>query len=355
MAIHGFPTEIFYGLCREVASLNTETNSATAISAASAGDTVVGCADTSKLQVDELVAYYSAANDHYYAGKVKSINTNVSIELAWALEGAVQAGANLKNWWVPSTHPSDFGYRSIADYWYDAVIAAFPGINTGTHGVFGDSYIANGNIVTRLAEKLTGASAVYNLGVGGNRVSEMIARYDTDIVPLDLDYCWCDGGVNEVLSLVPLATYQANVTTLVDMLAADGIQPFWFGVPPIMQQYTHSKLLADNTIYTGTYTPNVASASLDAAHTQLTATGYDFKTDSGSPTNVEISEDGTKWISCTSVVSTTDSEIVTTFRTVPKGSYQTRVTNHDGNSNSAGQGTFTVSPYGGVQSDLTIQ
>lgn len=73
-----------------------------------------------------------------------------------------------------------------------------------------------------------------NRGVSGNKTSDMIARWSTDMTPLaaTAKYAIIQGGVNDIPNGVSAATLEANLTTLAGLATTDGFIPVMCTVTP---------------------------------------------------------------------------------------------------------------------------
>ncbi len=61
-----------------------------------------------------------------------------------------------------------------------------------------------------------------NVGVGGNRASDMLARLERDVIPFHPDYVTLSAGVNDANTGVPPEDYARDITAIVDRLGACG-------------------------------------------------------------------------------------------------------------------------------------
>jgi lysophospholipase L1-like esterase len=72
---------------------------------------------------------------------------------------------------------------------------------------------------------------VINNGIGGQTSTDLAARIATMVVNMKPKYCFLEIGVND--SGGALATYQANMGTIVDAINAAGIKPVIFEIAPL--------------------------------------------------------------------------------------------------------------------------
>jgi len=66
---------------------------------------------------------------------------------------------------------------------------------------------------------------VYNMGIDGNTTQQMAERFDSDVVPVNPEYCIILGGVNDILYSVPLSETKENLLSLYRACASNGITP----------------------------------------------------------------------------------------------------------------------------------
>lgn len=88
------------------------------------------------------------------------------------------------------------------------------------------------NLVSALVDRRLG---IVNKGVGGNTTAQMLARVQPDVVALAPKMCLFMGGTNDIATAVPLATTQANITSIADAVSAAGIEFVIATIPPRSQ------------------------------------------------------------------------------------------------------------------------
>jgi hypothetical protein len=134
---------------------------------------------------------------------------------------------------------------------FEAPSAAGPIISNPAARIvcLGDSWVAGDlgstvqrePITTQLALELPYATII-NAGVGGNKITDMIARFDADVASHDPEYVVINTGTNEAYS--PLSgTFLPNAVDdfivvyrrLLNMIAAIGARPIIIGVPALAQ------------------------------------------------------------------------------------------------------------------------
>jgi lysophospholipase L1-like esterase len=77
---------------------------------------------------------------------------------------------------------------------------------------------------------LLGGSDIFfvsNAGIGGNTTTQMLARFQTDVVALSPDVVFIMGGTNDVLNTVPtpIGEFMSNMKSMIDIARANGIMP----------------------------------------------------------------------------------------------------------------------------------
>jgi lysophospholipase L1-like esterase len=68
------------------------------------------------------------------------------------------------------------------------------------------------------------ATDIVNASVGGNKTADVLASLQTDVLALSPAVCVVMIGVNDWINGVPLATFKANLTSIVDQIQAKGIK-----------------------------------------------------------------------------------------------------------------------------------
>jgi lysophospholipase L1-like esterase len=81
-----------------------------------------------------------------------------------------------------------------------------------------------------------------NAGVAGDRTDQMLARMATDVLAYKPGWCHVLAGTNDVGQAVPLATIQANLTTIWNTLDSAGIRVIAGTIPP-RNTYTGTMLV----------------------------------------------------------------------------------------------------------------
>lgn len=100
-------------------------------------------------------------------------------------------------------------------------------LNDGTHVLLGDSWFYDEGIFQRLNERLPN-SVIINSGIGGNRVEDLINRFDTAVVPYKPDYVWIMCGTNDYFGSVAYYTFAAQMDILLAKIADIGAKAICF-------------------------------------------------------------------------------------------------------------------------------
>jgi len=95
----------------------------------------------------------------------------------------------------------------------------------------GDSITNGGGDVTtaaypfpQIARDVTGYNTV-NAGVPGDTTSDMVTRFDTDVIAESPDYVVILGGINDILTSVSLPTIEDNLSTMITAANTASIDP----------------------------------------------------------------------------------------------------------------------------------
>ncbi len=113
---------------------------------------------------------------------------------------------------------------------------------------FGDSWIAGDgstpereSILTQLAIELPQATII-NKGSGGNTITDLLSRFDTDVVPLNPDYVIVNTGTNDSYNpssgtFFPNAVdyFAYSMNELISRIMAIGARPIVIGVPGLAE------------------------------------------------------------------------------------------------------------------------
>ncbi|EJN32123.1 GDSL-like Lipase/Acylhydrolase [Pseudomonas sp. GM84] len=127
-------------------------------------------------------------------------------------------------------------------------------LNRGKHVLLGDSWFTSGgDFHNRLIARLNKATVV-SAGVPGNRASQLIARFQTDVVPQNPDFVWVMVGTNDYYADVSNADFEQQILQLRSMIQQIGAQPIFFNatvgaISYVPEQLTKSRSYALNVRY----------------------------------------------------------------------------------------------------------
>ncbi|KZX63175.1 hypothetical protein A3710_17150 [Stutzerimonas frequens] len=101
-------------------------------------------------------------------------------------------------------------------------------INRGKHVLLGDSWFTSGGeFHNALTVKLNKAQVV-SKGIPGNRASQLLERFDADVVAEAPDYVWVMVGTNDYYASVSPALFDQQINQLRARILAIGAQPIFF-------------------------------------------------------------------------------------------------------------------------------
>lgn len=72
---------------------------------------------------------------------------------------------------------------------------------------------------------------VCNAGIGGNTTTQMLSRFNSDVLPFLPDELWGEGGINDYA--LSEETTKANLTSIFDLADANGIYVRWSTISPL--------------------------------------------------------------------------------------------------------------------------
>jgi hypothetical protein len=102
-------------------------------------------------------------------------------------------------------------------------------IDFGTHMVFGDSWVFDAvGPAARLAARLPNAT-VSKSGAGGNKASDLIARFDADVTAAGpFDFVWLIVGTNDISAAITAPVFATNIAILINKIQEIGATPILF-------------------------------------------------------------------------------------------------------------------------------
>ena len=192
---------------------------------------------TALLKPGQLITYVGT-NGHTRAAKIGEVRgSEVTITSGAGLETAIAAGSNISNFYNDPTHPNVNGYKAIADF---GVRSAYPITDSQTHVLLGDSWFDPSQssdaeeFENQLNMRLPG-STIYNEGMGGNTLCDLINRFDTDVTPKNPNYVWVNSSINDYFRSVSISDYKTRLQYLISKIQSIGAEAIVFDSAPPVQ------------------------------------------------------------------------------------------------------------------------
>jgi hypothetical protein len=182
------------------------------------GDTVISLTTQVTGLVEGQLVVFDDADGKYFSGKISSVNYN-TITLSNPLQTKLLPGSKVSNFYTNHSHPNTIGYYAIADSALNHF--KYVDLNRGIHVLFGDSWVGAPYIFNRLKEALPGAAFI-NKGKGGDKVTDLHNRFNTDVVPDAPDYVWVMCGTNDYFAGVSAEAYVTGMQQLIDRIESIG-------------------------------------------------------------------------------------------------------------------------------------
>lgn len=153
------------------------------------------------------------------SGQVTSIvnGSCISVNLQYSLTpgSVVQVSVT-----TPNSGPWTFYVGKITHFRVGGYLNS---LNRGTHVLFGDSWFGGGDFFNRLVARLPQATII-NKGIGGNKATDLIARFTTDVTPFAPDYVWIIVGPNDYYASVSNNNFQQQLNQLRNLVQSLGAQ-----------------------------------------------------------------------------------------------------------------------------------
>lgn len=124
----------------------------------------------------------------------------------------------------PNSGPWTFYLGPITFYGLRGFLGS---LNRGRHVLLGDSWFAGGDLYNRLVARLPKATII-NKGVSGNKASDLLARFATDVATQTPDFVWIMIGTNDYYANVSPALFEQQILQLRRMIQSLGAQPIFF-------------------------------------------------------------------------------------------------------------------------------
>lgn len=240
--------DAYNGFFGGVGWVNAQGNTATTLSAPAAqGATTLTVTSATGL-LNGVLLVTGAGTAAQQLLTITNVASNV-LTVSPAVGTALANGATVAPVWTNSSHITwdSVGGSKAYGYWVaNAKRADGSYVISGGAGQtvvwLGDSWTAealtefNAELDARL-----GATNVVNAGVPGNKLSQMIARFSTDVAPLNPDYVVLEYGVNDVYQGVTAATMAAELEAAVALCRSVGAAVVLPGVPPLTDYPAQSR------------------------------------------------------------------------------------------------------------------
>ena len=210
----------------------------TTTAAASAGSTVLSLSGVANLLTNVALILNTGTAGQQIVRVVSTSGNDVTVTPA--LSAPVASGSTVTSVWTDQAHPSGAAATAIARLLTYAKNADGSDVLAPANGqrvtFLGNSWFAGySDWATQVNARYPNA-VVTNVGVGGNMVSHLLARFETD-VPADSKYVvFNEPGVNDVNAGLDLAVAAARMTDLVRKIQKIGAIPVYLG-PPISSQH----------------------------------------------------------------------------------------------------------------------
>lgn len=131
-----------------------------------------------------------------------------------------------------------------------------PDVNRGRHVLLGDSWFVSGSGVERRISERLDQAEVISRGIVGNRASQLIERFDSDVAPLAPNFVWVMVGTNDYYAGVTPKAFEQQILQLKRMISGIGAQAIFFNasvgaVTYSPEQLSTSRAYAQQVDYLG--------------------------------------------------------------------------------------------------------
>lgn len=209
--------------------------------------------------------------------KVTAGGGTASLTVTPNIVTTLASGATVLPLWTNSSHLTNPEGMSAWGFWAvnakkaDGTYALTDPGTTRPVVLLGDSWASQlgANFAVHVHTRFP-AAVVVNVGISGNKTSDMIARFATD-VPTNAAFVFInEPGVNDVYAGLTQATFAANLATLVALIRGIGAVPIITGMVPLLDYPGASSQRADEmlaqvgdgTVYPALTTQGAASIAL---------------------------------------------------------------------------------------------
>lgn len=199
-------------------------------SAASAGATLINVASTSGLVTGQLITYL-ASDAVYRVAQVESLtDTQITLTSASAIVSGLNAGETLWNFYEDPDHPNAVGANAIADFAH-TFVAGDTNASTGTHVLLGDSWFTNNGFDSYVMDNLPNA-IIFNESTGGNKLSDLLIKFDSNVVASGADFVWINSSTNDYFTGVSREDYKERMQSLIAKVQSIGAKAIVFDSTP---------------------------------------------------------------------------------------------------------------------------
>ncbi|HCE10407.1 MAG TPA: hypothetical protein DEQ40_17740, partial [Oxalobacteraceae bacterium] len=152
-------------------------------------------------------------------------------------------------------------------------------LNHGTHVLLGDSWFASGFLMTHLQARLPLATFI-NAGVSGNRASQLLTRFGTDVAPTGANFVWVMCGTNDYYADVTASLFEQQINQVTGLIQGIGAQPInWtasvgdalYAVAPYERLTVSRQYAAEVNYHAHTASPNGIGAKYRSANLSANA------------------------------------------------------------------------------------
>ena len=203
---------------------------------------------------NQLVTYIGV-DGQYYTSAIDQVRST-SITLKQPVKVAIAQGSNLQNFYADGAHAHVGGLSAMVDFALRELNDS--SLNAGKHVLLGDSWFTQGFVEGRLRDRLQNASII-SKGIGGNKSSDLLSRFDQDVTAENPDVVWLIAGTNDYYSEVTKDIFVNNMRQMIEKIIAIGARPIVFdsSLAPLMYGSDHLLQLSKS------YATGLAEIQLD--------------------------------------------------------------------------------------------
>ncbi len=120
-----------------------------------------------------------------------------------------------------------------------------PSLNRGVIELFGDSWINGGYITLRMRQRLPKATIIQS-GVGGNNMQDLLARFETDVIPNKPDWVFVMCGTNDVYQGTLAKAFETDALVLKSRIKSIGARPVFWNCSVCYKDYVGGDRLSES-------------------------------------------------------------------------------------------------------------